>query len=498
MNTNRPNILLIVTDQQRFDHLGLAGLTGISTPNLDRLGTEGVWMNRSYCTSPICTPTRLSLLTGLYPSHHGGYSIGVSPDPFPKTTVPAALSAEGYRTGIIGKTHFVARPDEEAHMAGGIQPDPSFFRDWTGPYAGFDYIQAATGHTVDHIPAMHYRLFLEDAGVDYKQWFPKMGSDYDHSRCGEWNIPPEYHDTTWVTERTREFITENAGQPWYCWAAFQDPHAPYVCPEPWYSSVDTTQMPAYEGYREGEFDDKPEIYKMILRHHYGDLDDGLGVPNVYRQDRVMEQKDKAIQATLGMIRFLDQKVGELMQTLEETGQADNTLVVFTTDHGEMHGHHGFWGKGISAYDDCQRVPLLIWGPGLFSRTGGQEALASLIDLPTTFLSLAGITDYPHTQGMDLMPFLREEQSNTQDEVIVECRPNQKFLNQVTLVTEQYKLVITKGFELGELYDLQADPDQYKNLWNDPACQRVKQELMQRLINKRMEAEPSFQPRKAYA
>ncbi|MGE9296561.1 MAG: sulfatase-like hydrolase/transferase [Puniceicoccales bacterium] len=493
----QPNILLITTDQQRFDHLGIAGLKGIGTPNLDRLATEGMHFKRAYCPSPICTPTRLSLLTGLYPSTHGGYSIGVSPDLFPTRTIPAELSQNGYRTGIIGKTHFVARPDEEAHMAGGMKPPVNFFREWVGPYCGFDYIQGSTGHTINHIPGMHYRTFLEDAGVDYQEWFPQMGPDYHHGQCGPWNIPQEFHDTHWVTDRTKDFIKKSAGKPWFCWASYQDPHEPFVCPEPWYSSVDTDSMEELPGFRKGEFDDKPEIYQRIFDWNIEGIDDGIGIPCVFSSKKTEEEKRNALQATLGMIAFLDYKLGELLDTLAATGQLDNTLVVFTSDHGEMHGHHGLWGKGLTAFEDCQRVPLLIWGPNLLSKKGPSDALVSLIDLPSTFLSLAGIKDYPHIQGQDLTPIFQGNEDSVQDSVVVECRANQQHLNQVTLITTRYKLIITKGFALGELYDLELDPNQYENLWERESHQTVRLQLLETLARKRMEAEPAFSPRTTF-
>lgn len=493
----KPNILFITTDQQRFDHIGIAGLTGIKTPNLDRLGSEGVHMQRAYCPSPICTPTRLSLLTGLYPSVHGGYSIGVTPDPFPSKTIPAALSSAGYRTGIIGKTHFVARPDEELHMAGNEKVAPEFFDSWDGPYEGFDYIQASTGHTINHIPSMHYRRHLEKSGVDYEKWFPQMSPGYDHDVCGVWNIPEQYHDTTWVTERTKEYISESVDQPWFCWASYQDPHEPFVCPEPWFSSVDTDNMPEYEFLRDGELEDKPDIYRRLYENDQDGISDQFGIPCVGHIERHQKDSKLAMQATLGMIAFLDFKIGELIEHLEQSGQLENTIIIFTSDHGEMHGHHGFWGKGLTAYEDCQRVPLLIFGPSFFSRSGKQQALTNLVDLPATFLGIAGINDYPHIQGINLLPFLKGEVDQTQDAVVVECRANQNYVNQITLITETHKLVLTQPFAGGELYDLKKDPDQYDNLWEQDEMQSVKLSLMERLIRKRMNAEPKFSTRKSF-
>ena len=494
---SKPNILLITTDQQRFDHMGLAGLKAIQTPNLDRLGTEGVHARRSYCPSPICTPTRLSLLTGLYPSQHSGYSIGTSPDPFPEYTIPAALSKAGYETGIIGKTHFVARPEEERHISGEETPEPDFYRSWTGPYAGFDYVQAGTGHTINKVPAMHYRNFLEDAGADYAQWFPQMAPGYDHHTSGKWDLPQELHDTWWVTERTKDFVERNQDKPWFCWASYEDPHEPFVCPEPWFSSVDTDKMPDYEAARLGEFDDKPKIYDQLHRDAMDEINESHGIPCIHGDERHEAQRHSNMQATLGMIAFIDHKVGELIKSLERTGQLDNTLIVFTSDHGELHGHHSLWGKGMTAYEDCQRVPLLIWGPNLFSRRGNTDELMSLVDLPASFLALAGVDDYPHTQGRNLLPFLREEKNDTQDSVIVECRATQENHNQVSLITRRHKLVITMNDPMGELYDLSRDPDQYNNLWNKPDYATVKADLLEQLAQKRLSSEPTYRPRKSF-
>jgi arylsulfatase A-like enzyme len=360
----RPNILFITTDQQRYDHLGLKGLRAIETPNMDRLGREGIHFDRAYCPSPVCTPTRVSLLTGRYPSSHLAYTIGVTPDPFPGPTLPEVLGGDGYATALFGKTHFVRREDEARHMAGGREPDAAFFRDWRGPYLGFETFEGSTGHTTNNIPAMHYGRFLEDVGVDYREWFPQIGGGYNHQACGRWAIPDHCHDTAWVAGLTSEFIELQTGDaPWFCWASFQDPHEPHLCPDPWYSSVRTDEMRLYEGYRDGEFDRKPEVYSMCHRKDFGPLNDWVGapallggavrdeatVPACYGEPEKDAQASSALQATLGMIAFLDHRLGTIIRTLEETNQIDNTIIVWTSDHGEMHGHHGLWGKGIAAF-----------------------------------------------------------------------------------------------------------------------------------------------------
>lgn len=495
----RPNILLISTDQQRADHLGVAGTPGIVTPNLDRLAGRGVWFRRAYCPSPICTPTRVSLLTGRYPSSHGAYSIGVSADPFPGPTVAEVLRGGGYATALVGKTHFVAREDEHAHIRGIPQATDEDFLGWGGPYVGFDHVRVSSGHTINCIPNMHYREFLERSGVDYRGWFPQMGPGYDNLVAGAWEIPPDLHDTNWVAEESINWLDRQGGQPWFLWASFQDPHEPFVCPEPWFSEVDRDLLQPYPGAPADGFRDRPAFYGDVLERGedgWGKIEDGRGVPCIFRWPRMDAQARTALQATAGMIRFLDDRIGAILGRLETLGILDNTVVIFTSDHGEMHGHHGFWGKGLMAFEDCQKVPLLVAGPGVAAQ-GASEALVSLVDLPQTILSLAQLPAPGSFQGADLTPLLAGRAESANDHVFIECEATHR-VGQLTCVTRQHKLVAYRDSAEGELYDLQGDPDQSRNLWKDPASFRLREEMLERWVRPRWAAFVSRAPRKAFA
>ena len=497
----RPNILLITSDQHRADHLSCMGTPGFNTPNFDRMAREGAHFNRAYTPCPICTPCRMSLLTGQYPSRHGAYSIGVSVDPFPTTTLPSVLNDAGYHTALFGKHHFVRRDDELEHISGMKKPPADFWKTWNGPYAGFQEFQANTGHTINNIPEAHYRLFLEASGQDYKQWFPQYREgEYNYYQTGAWGIPPELHDSSWVARVTNDYLHRHAEdeQPWFCWASFQDPHEPFVCPEPWYSAVDKDKLQTYEGYREGEFDDRHEIYRRMHTRDFGPLNDGNGIPSSFGEPERNPMLRESLQATAGMVNFLDDRIGAIFRTLEETGQLENTLVVYTSDHGEMHGPHGLWGKGCAAYEDSQRIPLLAWGPGLIPATGKTEALANVVDLPRTFLHFAGVKPPIGLQGCDLSPLLKGDKDSVQDAVLIELRPTHSTLYQTTLVTATHKLVVYRDTDEGELYDLVTDPSQYRNLWSDVAARELRDNLMRRLVRFNMEREPEAPPRVSFA
>lgn len=539
----RPNILLITTDQQRWDHIGLAGLEAIATPNLDRLGSQGLHFTRAYTPSPICTPARVSLMTGRYPSLHRAHTIGITINPFPRPTLPDLLQEAGYDTALFGKSHFSRRADEEAHFltdghlgatdtasdqvatahasaAGGLR-ESDWYRSHDGPYLGFRVARLASGHTTNGKPVMHYRAWLEEQGLtadEWGAWFPDETGGHDHSATGSWSIPAEYHDTSFVTQLTEEWIARHSEsepderRPWFCWASYQDPHEPFLCPEPWFSMVDTQRMVLPEGHREGEFNDKPAFYADALHTRFADdlghgsgkagtqwaqFDDGHGVPCSSPREDLDGRSREAMQATLGMVGFLDHGVGRILAALEKRGELENTIVIYTSDHGELHGHHGFWHKGLFAYEDVQRVPLLVYGPGHVGATGLTGAITNLIDLPPTILSLAGVEPPVGMQGVDLSPVLRGDRGSVREATIVELEATSKVYQQ-TLVTEQYKLVVYRDLDDGELYDLEADPDQYVNLWNLEESAALKSQLLVELAREQMRREGRAPKRTAFA
>lgn len=500
----RPNILLITTDQQRADHSGLQSTPGLHTPNLDRLGQEGICFDRAYTCSPLCTPARLSLITGQYPSVHCGWTIGSTPDPFPRPMLVEQLNKAGYRTGIVGKHHFVSRRDEDAHIRSHVpeaKDDPDFYRNHHGPYVGFQAAYLSTGHTTNTRPAEHYRVFLEDAGVDFSQWFPQESDPAcDLRECGSWNIPVEYHDTRWCRETAERVIGDfsDGEQPWFVMLNFQDPHSPWRCPEPYYSAVKEEEIETYADFRAGEFDDRPAFYNDLHRGDYSSTQDAFKTPCCYPHNFVEgnHENKMRLRATIGMVHFIDDEIGHLLAFLERTGQLDHTLIIFTSDHGELHGHHGLWEKGLPAYEDCQRIPMLMRGPAVHAK-GKSDALISLADLPKTILHSAGVEIPQGMQGISQLPVLSGECDSVRDACLIELRATEQ-LYQKTLVTDRYKLVLYEQLDEGELYDLQNDPNQYSNLWKNPEYAQLRQNLMHQMIRTEMTGEGTRHARVGFA
>ena len=259
---SKPNILLITSDEQRWDQIGCLGFGGLGTPCLDRLAKEGICLTRAYSASPTCTPARVSLLTGQYPSRHGAYAIGVTPDPFPRPMLPETLKAAGYSTSLIGKHHFVRRKHEDEQI-GGERDDLNYYRQWHGPWLSFDEVQLGSGHTSSGNPSQHYHAWLADKDPDYHKHFPRLGGYAP--KYGAWDLPHELSDSAWVSENVCNVIEKNKEEAWFCWANFQDPHGPWVCPKSYYDQVDEDSMPKrYAGFQAGEFDDRPAFYQQLF------------------------------------------------------------------------------------------------------------------------------------------------------------------------------------------------------------------------------------------
>jgi len=499
MPADRPNILLITTDQQRWDTLSVYGQPGYRTPHLDDLANQGVCFDRTYCPAPICTPTRVSILTGQHSSRHGSFTIGVEPSPaLDGPTLGRLLGAAGYDTALIGKTHFVARGIEHQHVAGHKHPTPEtplpdedFWAGFDGPYLGFDFVRHCQSHTCDRAPNAHYRAWLNRKGLNLDD----LHNDRQTGRRvpdGAWAIDPEHTQTAWITEESIDWIRNrrDADRPWLCWVSHQDPHPPFVCPEPYFSDVDMTGVDL-GGMKDGEFDDKPACLRNFAHGKYWVEDDGtklwdgINVPAV-QVDKGGDPAPK-IQAYIGMCNMVDDYVGRLLRALDEAGELDNTLIIFTSDHGEMLNRHGLWQKGPAPYDDCQRVPGLIrWAAGQAGPTGRRDAFFNLVDILPTCLDAAGVDVPPGVQGVSQLPALRGEVHSVQDYALVDLIATVNF-HQQTLVHDGWKLVTYRHTAEAELYDLTEDPDQYRNRFDDPAAADVRQRMLQRLVQANMEA-----------
>ncbi len=508
MANPRPNLLLITTDQQRWDSLSLYGEPGYRTPNLDRLARQGVCFDRAYCPSPVCTPARVSMLTGKYPTSHGAYQIGMEPVPaLDGPTVASVLTAAGYGTALIGKTHFVARYLEEQHVAGhrnpsidGPNPEGEFWHRFDGPYCGFEFVRHCQSHTCDHTPNAHYRAWLQEEGLNLdhlhnprrRQRVPE-----DSPQSGKWDIDPEHTQSAWITDEASRWIRrrETTGKPWFCWASYQDPHPPYVCPEPYYSKVDMTEVDL-GGLREGDIEAKPPFYRRFFSGNYwGDSDDRdfidpdcpvKNIPAHGRYDRV-SAPEPAIRAYIGMCNMTDAFIGRLLEELQEMGALQNTLIIFTSDHGDMLGRHGLWGKGIAAYDDCQRVPgIARWPAGQQRAVGRTGAAFSHVDIMPTFLDAASVEMPPFVQGVSQLPVIRGETECVRDWALVDFLATVK-LHQQTLVHDGWKLVVYRHADYGELYDMERDPHQRRNLFEEPESRDVREEMMHRLLQANMKA-----------
>jgi arylsulfatase A-like enzyme len=499
-----PNILLITSDQQHYDTLGVAN-PRISTPALDRLSAQGSRFSRAYCPNPTCTPTRASIITGQYPSTHGAWTLGTKlPEDVP--TVGDALRDAGYATSLIGKAHFqplASTPQQTSVECQPVLRDLDFWRNFHGPYYGFDHVELARNHADEFHVGQHYAIWMEEKGLsnwrDYFQSWPHDPSA--PTRRHSWDLPEEFHYTTWTAERTIARIEHDvaAGRPFFTWASFHDPHPPYLVPEPWASMYDPADM--QPGTLEaGEMSRLPEHFRLTQQ------------PNpdfsAYREefvthgfhthliDEATARKDMA--TYYGMISFMDQQIGRIMDTLNRLGVADDTLVVFSTDHGHFLGQHGLWHKGPFHFEDVLRVPMIVRWPGGGVPAGSvNDTLQSLVDLAPTFLRAAGQAVPVRMQGVDQMPAWTSG-TRVRDNVIVEFRHQPTHVHLRTYIDDRYKLTVYCDRDYGEMFDLQTDPLERRNLWNDPKMAELRGELFRRWINAELRREPMRQPRIAHA
>lgn len=510
----RTNILLITTDQQHFDALGVKD-PKLNTPNLDRLCREGTRFERAYCPSPVCTPSRASIITGQYPSHHGAWTIGVKlPEDVP--TVGAHLMEGGYSTALIGKAHFqplATAPGNESIECQPILRDLEFWRGFNKPWYGFEHCELARNHADESHAGQHYAIWMEERGLaDWKQYFqplpnetaskaPAIGVIGGYTRADRsWQLPADLHYTTWTGERSAAYLETHArdDKPFFLWASFHDPHPPYTVSEPWASMYDPEDMEV-DQVTPGEHDRNPPHFAKTQTENpdFGDWNTPHTAhgceSHVYPVEEL--KKDKA--CYFGMMSFLDAEVGRILDRLDDLGLTESTLVVFTTDHGHFLGQHGLIAKGPFHYEDMLRIPFIVRMPGTVPAGVVSEDMQSLVDLAPTFLDAAGLDIPGEMQGVSQWQNWQGGPA-ARDFIICENRHNPVMPHLQTYVNKTHKITVYREEDFGELFDLENDPGEVSNLWDDPDSQGLKAHMLQEMLQGIMKSEPTRMKRIAGA
>jgi arylsulfatase A-like enzyme len=509
----RPNVLLIMTDQHRGDALGCAGNPVLRTPALDRLAREGARCARAYVQNPICMPSRASLFTGRYVRSHRVWTNGVCLPP-EEVTLAHVLGAAGYRTAAVGKLHFTPTggppgPGRYEAQAAWRDPAPAAaLDDWSGPYYGFQTVQLALGHNA---PGGHYGRWLRREHPEALPLFDRAAALRPPSGAPEsWKsgLPVAQHSSTWVADTTIDFLRRQVGPdgpdaagrpgaPFFAVCSFPDPHHPFAPPAPWADAYDPAAVPP-PVRRAGELDRLPPHFR---EHFRGAWSRRGSTPPAHPDGLPEAQVREIIAHYYGMISLVDDNVGRVLGALDALGLAADTLVLFTSDHGELLGDHGLLLKGPFLYESLVRVPLLWRLPGRIAAGATLTHPVAHVDVVPTVLDLLGYEAPLGVQGQSLAPALRAGPAAPalRPWALTEYRTGfSPDLSLKQIQDGRYKLTWYGHGAFGELFDLVADPHELENRFHDPACAGVRRELQDLLLRALQETDDPLPPQIAFA
>lgn len=497
------NFVFIMTDQLRPDHLGFGGNPIVQTPHLDALAERACEFTRAYCPSPLCGPSRSSIFTGRMPSAHGNWlnTLGLDWD---ANTFVHVLRDAGYHTALVGKSHlqeFLSRrevaerrpnlPLDMPRLSEGPQFDrhpypgvgvaaqrewPANWNKWEdvtrhrdeplqlpNNYYGFDSVELVCTHA--DLPEGHYRHWIVDQGGDVTSI---GGIDHALDVSADWqqvyksNVPPQWYTSSYVTDVSLAALDRFASQeaPFFLNVSYPDPHHPFCPPDPYFSMYKDVDVPLPETFNDPHTRSLPHIRRTISRRGANYIGPFLMSPSA-------EQYVAAARAEYGSITALDEGIGAITARLASLDLLDSTVIVFTSDHGDMFGDHGLMLKFGAHYDGTVRVPLLCAVPE--QAPARSKALVSLVDLAPTFLEFAGCEAYVGMHGKSLVPVLQNPATSVRESVLIEedlpfdmvgVGQNTSIR---TLITDDARLTRYGGTEEGELFDLAGDPDEVENL-----------------------------------
>lgn len=517
----KPNFLIFITDQHRAGHLGCYGNPLVQTPNIDALARDGTRFERAYVANPVCMPNRGSIMTSRMSSVHGARSNGV-PLPLESVTFADLLTEFGYRTALIGKSHLQNMEDKPPLLPPVLQPPgtvksqryaesrreteaPAAYEQelrsrWQDPeheiklpYYGFQDVILCNHHAdecfgdwlrwlqAEH-PELAEQLGREHGEVDPRYVAPQAWK----TRLDEFTYPTHY-----IADQTRQWIHSHVenhpDQPFALMCSFPDPHHPWTPPGRYWDMYRPEDIPVPETM---SVDGEPPHVRWLMEERR-DGKAQLNGPRLFAA--TAREVQEMIALTYGMITNIDDRIGMVMDTLRACGADSNTVVIFTSDHGDLMGDHGIVLKGPLHYQGLIRVPMIWRDPsGAKGQVAVREDLASSIDLAAAIIHRAGIAPPNGMQGKPLFTPGGEAIPTGRDAVLIEENQQRAYLGFErpvkvrTVVTATHRMSVFAEGAWGELYDLKSDPHEKVNLWDAPQGQSLKWELMQRLVQLLME------------
>jgi arylsulfatase A-like enzyme len=461
IKTDRPNILFICTDYQSGEDGPSLGASFLDMPTLDRLCRNGVLFSRHYSTAPVCQPARCTWLTGQYPHTHGMWGNYEQWIPEDSPVLMKELGKIGYYTVGIGKMHF--KPWNRivgfhrrilADRKANLESDKEYRDDYAG--------------------------FLARYGLN--RWdYLKLQYESNPPHVYDWPFPPECHIDYYVGSQAVKLIESGElddKYPWFMWVSFNGPHNPWDPPAEFSKPYLEMDLPSPRTYP-GELEAKPTANTRARYGYTKEVADYID----RHPDRAAGYIKRIRAGHYGNLTFIDRQLEKILHALEKKNALDDTIIIFTSDHGALLGDHGSFHKGL-IYERSARVPFVVHCPVRF-KARRTPALTGHVDLMPTILSLAG-APIPHkVEGKDISPILSNKQRSIQDRLMIEISHN------VGIIQDRWKMFVYSNGE-GELYDLENDPDERRNLYLDPAHAGIKRDLRSQLIAFRVENAPRFE------
>lgn len=439
--TSHPNILVIHADQHRCDCLGAYGNPDIQTPHIDALAADGVRYDQHYCCFPVCTPSRYSFLNGLYVHQHLGWT-NHSTLPAGLPTFPRILRDAGYRTRAVGKMHFTPTYLDVgfetmalAEQNGPGRCDDDYHR-WLREEGLCDRVDLIDQE----------REYRDNAPDEYWQTLGALVSDLDEA----------HHSTTWIGDRAVETLDswEEGGRQ-LLMVGFIKPHHPFDPPAPWHEIYDPDALERLPGWTA-----ECLPCDLVQRGYF---------PNA---EMTQVQLRRAMAYYYAAISQLDHHVGRMVERLKQKGLYDDTLILYTADHGDYMGFHHLLLKGNHMYDPLVRVPLIVKYPGRESAGAASAALTGNVDAAPTLLRCAGYEPAPSMRGLDL-----RTHPEGRDAVFAEAGRSEYMVR-----TRHRKLLLGRRAEDSLFFDLEKDPLEMDDLYADPARQPEIAQLRARLLD----------------